>query len=118
MYRYEINDAGNKMNCRKEKQFSHSNTYNKDDCTYFMSSIMDSAGALWLLTYSTGVWKYNPSTTPGTGGKNITHYPVKNGDAVVTLFSIYKDHEGVLWLGTHTDGAYRFNGKTFEKFKP
>lgn len=75
---------------------------------YFMSVAEDSAGDLWMVTFSSGVWRYD--------GKTMTNYSVKKGSTTVTLFSVYKDRQGNLWLGTHTDGVYRFNGSAFEKF--
>ncbi len=75
-----------------------------------MSSVVDSAGVLWMATYGDGVMRYD--------GKDVKRYPVKDGDKDITLYTISKDNQGVLWLGTHTAGAYKFNGKAFEKFKP
>jgi streptogramin lyase len=74
-----------------------------------MSSVLDSAGALWMATYGNGVYRYD--------GK-LTHFPVKDGEKEITLFRISKDNQGVLWLGTHSAGPYKFNGKSFEKFRP
>lgn len=109
MNRFEIYPADSSGYLKKEKEFGSSKDRADVDCTYFLSSIMDSTGALWLVTYGVGVWRFD--------GKTVTHYPVKKGDKTVTLFTICQDYEGVLWLGTHTDGLYRFNGKAFEKFK-
>lgn len=80
------------------------------DVSYFMSSVEDNNGDLWMVTYSKGVWRYD--------GKELTHYQVKDGNEDALLFSIYKDRMGDLWLGTHTAGAYKFNGKGFEQFRP
>lgn len=77
---------------------------------YFMSSVKDQNGDLWLATFSAGVWKYD--------GATMVHYPVKDGDEIATLFSISMDKQGVLWLGSQQSGAYKFNGTTFEKFRP
>lgn len=77
---------------------------------YFMSSVKDQNGDLWLATFSAGVWKYD--------GTSMTHYPVKDGEEDATLFSITMDKHGVLWLGSQQSGAYKFNGTTFEKFRP
>lgn len=81
-----------------------------DPAIYFMSSVKDNQGDLWLAMYGGGVYRYD--------GKAMTHYPVKDGDKDVTLYSISKDNQGVLWLGTHAAGAYRFNGKAFVRIRP
>jgi ligand-binding sensor domain-containing protein len=60
---------------------------------YFMSSIEDANGDLWMATYNKGVWRYD--------GKNTTHYSVGDGATEITLFSIYRDKQGNIWLGTH-----------------
>ena len=110
MHRYDIDgEDGKELNYRKEKGLTDSNVYEVDNFAYFMSSVLDNTGALWMVTFSAGVWRYD--------GKNVIHFPVKKGDEIVTLFTIFKDNQGDLWLGTHVDGAYKFNGKTFERFK-
>lgn len=83
-----------------------------DPVEYFMSSVNDDNGDLWMATYGAGVWRYEYD------GKQLIHYPVKDDNKPITLFSIYKDNKNDLWLGTHAAGVYKFNGKSFEKFKP
>jgi ligand-binding sensor domain-containing protein len=90
---------------RKEKGIVDSKDH---DAAYFMSSVQDSNGDLWMVTYNKGLWRYD--------GKKLTLYLIKDGAKDVLLFSIYKDKQGGLWLGTHTAGVYKYNGKTFEKF--
>jgi ligand-binding sensor domain-containing protein len=75
---------------------------------YYMSIIEDNDGALWLTTYSDGVWKYQNG--------NMTQYRLTDGVKTITVFSMHKDRKGNLWLGTHENGAYKFNGNSFEKF--
>lgn len=84
-------------------------TADGNDHIYFMSSVKDNGGDIWMATYNNGVWRYD--------GERSNHYPVKDGDKDITLFSIYKDINGGLWLGTHEAGVYKWNGTTFEKFK-
>lgn len=107
-YRYKINpqekDKGS-IEYTKEKGIESLKAPNGDPFVYFMSSVEDNNGDLWMATYDSGVWRYD--------GKNVVHYPIG-----ITSYSIYKDHQGNLWLGTHEAGAYKFNGKTFEKFIP
>lgn len=79
------------------------------DMIYFMSSVEDNDGALWMVTYEQGVWKYD--------GENFIRYRVTDKGKDITLFSIYKDNIGQLWLGTHEAGAFKFNGTEFEKFE-
>ncbi len=102
--------AGQGVTFGKEPGIGRPEDQNKDDFAYFISSVKDSNGDLWMATWGAGVWRYD--------GKSMTHYPVKDGDKDMTLFTIYKDKQGDLWLGTHEAGAYKFNGKAFEKFKP
>jgi len=103
-------DAGQGIEFRKEPGIGRPEDKGKDPCAYFISSVKDSHGDLWLASWGAGVWRYD--------GKSMTHYPVKDGDKDTTVFSIYKDNRGDLWLGTHQAGPYKFNGKTFEKFAP
>ncbi len=101
--------ASGTLSVRKEPGIIRPADSKKDHPAFFMSSVKDTHGDLWLATLRSGVWRYD--------GAILTHYPVKDGEAIVTLYSIYQDKEGVLWLGTHEHGAYKFNGTAFEKFK-
>jgi len=103
------NDRGEQVNgldFKKEKGIGEP----EDHFAFFMSSVKDANGDVWLATHGAGVWRYD--------GERMTHYPVLDGGEGVTLFSICQDHHGVLWLGSHEAGAYKFNGKAFEKFSP
>lgn len=75
---------------------------------YFMSSVEDNAGNLWILTYEQGVYKFD--------GDRVTHFPIQVDDKQIELYSIYQDKFGVLWLGSHKEGVFRFNGTTFKQF--
>ena len=97
------------ISLRQEPGIAPSKDRKADGFDYFMSSVKDNNGDLWMATLGAGVWRYD--------GKDLIHYPVKDGDTTIRLFSIYKDNQGDLWLGTHEAGAYKFNGKTFEKFR-
>lgn len=81
-----------------------------DYLPFFMSSVKDDRGDIWLATFGAGVWRYD--------GKDMTHFPVLDRGEQVTLFSISRDNDGTLWLGSHESGAFRLNGGTFEKFTP
>ena len=81
----------------------------RGDFMYFMSAVNDLDGNLWMVTYDSGVWRYD--------GNQLQHYPITRNGRVVTLFSVYLDKQGTLWLGTHDAGPYRFNGQHFEPFK-
>lgn len=109
MHRFEVlpnNNETDTISYRKDKGIVDSKDH---DAAYFMSSVEDNSGDLWMVTYNKGVWRYD--------GKTLARYLIKDGDKDVTLFSVYKDKQGSLWLGTHTAGAYKFNRKVFEKFK-
>jgi len=45
---------------------------------YFLSITEDNKGELWMVTYGSGIWRYD--------GKTTTHYPIKDGEKVITLF--------------------------------
>ncbi|MFN8356048.1 MAG: two-component regulator propeller domain-containing protein [Spirosomataceae bacterium] len=118
-YRYVIDtnaahdsyrDGKSLIQYKREQGIDGIKTADGEDLIYYLSILEDRQQTLWMVTYDTGVWKYD--------GHTITHYPVKEGSKHITLFSIYKDRQGNLWLGTHQSGVYQFNGKTFEKFKP
>lgn len=120
-YRYNVyrnNQDKNVFKYKREKGIGSLDGKKDGDLHEYMSIAKDNNNELWIATYRTGVWRYDPSAELRTGSKNITHYPVKNGFKDITIFSIYKDNNGDLWLGTHETGAYKFNGKTFERFKP
>ncbi len=110
-YRYEIleDQPTNRLNFKKENGVGLE--INKDEeYPYFLSASKGSDGALWMVTYSSGVWKNN--------GKELINYPVKRGSEDISLFSIYSDKNGRIWVGSHDDGVYYYNGNSFEKFSP
>lgn len=115
-YRYRIygNDAtGQEKNIfqySREKGIGSLDGRRDGNLYDYLSAAKDTAGDLWIVTYSAGVWRYD--------GKKTSHYVVEEGDKAMTLFSVYKDRQGGLWIGTHEAGAYKFNGSSFEKFKP
>ena len=81
------------------------------DHSYFLSSLEDNNGDMWVVTYNKGIWRYD--------GKSMIQYRIKDKDGqYATTFTIYKDRSGGLWLGTHAAGAYKFNGVSFEPFRP
>ena len=111
LHRYVVDLSGKGgPSFKKEEGIRDAKDPTRPQIVGIMSSIVDSAGVLWMATYGAGVWRYD--------GRDVTRYPVKDGDKDITLYTISKDNQGVLWLGTHSAGAYKFNGKTFEKFKP
>ncbi len=120
MHRFTITDVvenGKSQMCyNKEKGIVNSKEH---DVAYFMSSVEDNNGNLWMATYGAGVWLYS--------NNSLTQFPIVNEKEKVTLFSIFKDNTGKLWLGTHTNGAYKLNaltsgscyrGYSFKKFIP
>ncbi len=114
MYRYDFySDDGLKNSTgwyQKEDGIGNPEEIIEDDFIYFMSSVRDQHGNMWLATYGRGVYKYD--------GKNLTHYPVRDGDKDITTFTIYRDQNNELWLGTHENGVYKFNGKEFRQYLP
>lgn len=98
------NPSVNKLGLQKEAGILGTN----NRPVYFLSSVKDKNGDLWLATYNDGIWRYDGST--------MTHYPIKIGTEIVNVFTIYRDQQDNLWLGTHENGVYKFNGESFEKF--
>lgn len=113
-YRYSIlpgstiKDTGVYVNYTRQNGIEHFKGANGKNMTYFMSVVGDSTGALWMVTYNEGVYKYD--------GHTVTNYHIKDGTENVTLFSIYKDRSGTLLLGTHKHGVYMWDGSGFRKF--
>jgi hypothetical protein len=52
--------------------------------------IEDNEGNLWLVTYNTGVWKFN--------GKELINYPVKDGETDVLLLQSLKTTKEIFGL--------------------
>lgn len=114
MYRYNVYQNKDKsIFYSREKGIGSLDGQKDGNLNEYLSIAKDNQDELWIATYTTGVWRYNPSAS----GEKITNYLIKEGDKTITLFSIYKDNQGVLWLGTHESGVYKFNGKTFERFR-
>lgn len=108
-YRYKVmTNSSTDRDFTKEAGIGYINESNHLEFPFFLSITQDDTGDLWMVTYDTGVWKFN--------GKELIHYPIKDGDTDALLYTIYKDNRGVLWLGTHNAGVYRFDGNSFEKF--
>lgn len=95
---------------RREKSIGNLSGRPDSNFWEYLSIARDQHNALWIATYTKGVWCYD--------GEKTTHYPVQAEGKDINLFYIYKDRQGSLWLGTHKNGAYKFNGKAFERFKP
>lgn len=111
-YRYRMNEqssAPDQPFYTREKSIGNLDGLPFSDLWEYLSIAKDNNQALWFVTYTNGVWRYD--------GKEITHFPVVADGNNITLFSIYKDRQGILWLGTHENGVYRFNGNTFERFR-
>ncbi len=90
VYRYDGKMREKDFPYEKKKGIGNPKDFNKDSAkdalTYFMSGTVESTGALWLVTFSAGVWQCKNET--------LTPYPIKSGEKTVTLFSIYKDRQG------------------------
>jgi ligand-binding sensor domain-containing protein len=84
--------------------------FDGDEYIYYSHIVENDKGAIWLTTWSQGVYKYD--------GTTITHYAVKDGLKDVNLVSMYKDTEGNLWLGTLENGVFKLKDDVFERFIP
>jgi len=105
--KYKIDNTHNSY-----EKITTSNSLSKkytDKLPYFMSSVADTEGTLWMTSYGGGVWKYD--------GEALSNIKVKTKSENVLLISIFLDDKGVFWLGTDNDGIYKGDGKTFEKFE-
>jgi ligand-binding sensor domain-containing protein len=74
----------------------------------YLSIIKDQQNALWIATYTNGIWKVE--------GENIENYPIAVDGKNVSAFCVYQDKHGVIWVGTHENGAFKLDGKNFRQF--
>jgi hypothetical protein len=49
-----------------------------------MSSVVDNTGALWMVTFSAGAWRYD--------GKKVTHYPVQRVMKMLPFHNFKNNH--------------------------
>ncbi|MEO0403868.1 MAG: two-component regulator propeller domain-containing protein [Bacteroidota bacterium] len=74
---------------------------------YFMSSVRDQKGNLWMVTYGDGIWKWD--------GEHLDQTFLEKNGKEVLLICIHEDRDGVLWLGTDTNGVWKMeNGEWFQ----
>ncbi len=78
----------------------------------------DKAGNLWFGT-DQGVYKYDPSASPRTGGMAFRNYREKEGLLHIDISrkSILVDKSGTVWVGTH-GGVYRYDPAADRKGEP
>ena len=111
--RFIFNDAetanSDRLQYKKVPGIGNASIFDGDEYIYYSHIVEDDKGAIWLTTWSQGVYKYD--------GTNITHYTVKDGTKDVNLISMYKDKQGDLWLGTPENGVFKLKGDVFERFK-
>ncbi|MES2799513.1 MAG: two-component regulator propeller domain-containing protein [Bacteroidota bacterium] len=106
IFDFEKTAKSDRLHYQITKGIGNAQVFGGDEYVYFSYIIEDNDGAIWLTTWSQGVYKYD--------GKNITNYTVKDGTKNVNLISMYKDNQGDLWLGTPENGVFKFNGTSFE----
>lgn len=105
-----IGPGKNTLEYEKLKGIDRFDGKNEMEFPYYLSAVTDKENNdLWMVTYDSGVWRYD--------GKELFQYSIKNDDKTVFLLSIYKDRQGTLWLGTQNAGLYKFNGNEFEQFR-
>jgi ligand-binding sensor domain-containing protein len=110
IFNLEETAKSDRLQYRQITGIGNKQAFGGDEYIYYSHIIEDNQGAIWLTTWSQGVYKYD--------GKTITHYPVKDGLKDINLVSMYKDNQGNLWLGTPENGTFKFNGTAFERFRP
>lgn len=69
----------------------------------------DHSGALWLGTFSKGVYRYNPSTG---SSEQLSKGSSKNALSNDDIFSLRADSRGWLWIGTNGGGADVYDTRT------
>ncbi|MBI3172372.1 MAG: PAS domain S-box protein [Chloroflexi bacterium] len=74
----------------------------------FTDLLLDSDGALWASSWSSGVWRMDLSRPGRFDG--IRHNPA-DPDSLSNdnTFSLLQDHSGVVWIGTLSAGINKFN---------
>ncbi|HMG88844.1 MAG TPA: two-component regulator propeller domain-containing protein, partial [Chryseolinea sp.] len=61
----------------------------------------DGNGAIWIITYASGINRYDPIT------KLVTHYEGSNGFPDRSGWRAYTSRDGVLWLSTQESNLFR-----------
>lgn len=116
---------------RKTGLFTHINggSTGLSDKLPILTMEKEAGGALWLGTFSKGLFRYNPATG------SSEHFSKGNGKNALScddIFSLRADSRGWLWIGTNGGGAdvydtrtrtmvYRYTSKpkgTAERFLP
>lgn len=87
------------------------------------SLLQDRTGVIWLGTF-TGIYRYDPWASLGTGSKTFNHFTINDGfinNTGVTINwieSMIEDKAGNIWFGGRvTAGVFRFDGKSLTNFK-
>jgi PAS domain S-box-containing protein len=79
----------------------------------FTDLMIDRDGALWATSWSSGVWRMDP-TRPGRFD-GLRHDPANAGSlSNDNTFSILQDRAGVIWIGTLSAGINKFNIDTLQ----
>ncbi len=74
----------------------------------------DKEGNLWMGTHS-GLSKYDPSASHGTGAQAFTNFTEKDGLVNNRVSELLIDKKGILWVGTW-GGVSKYDGKSFSTF--
>jgi hypothetical protein len=109
VFDFDKTAKSDRLQYRKTKGIGDEHIFDGDPYIYYSHIVEDETGAIWMSTWSKGVYKYD--------GIHITHYSVQAEEKEINLVSIYKDKQGGLWLGTAKNGVFKFNGESFEQFK-
>lgn len=77
----------------------------------------DRSGNIWFTSSDQGVFRYDPTASPGAGGKAITQMAEKEGLGENYAGGIAQDQAGNMWF-TMKNGICRYDGKTFTEYTP
>lgn len=106
---YRTTNGSNYLNYQKKPGMSGLEKINPEEIPYYMSSVLDDQGDLWMVTYDDGVYQYID--------KKLIHHPFSQNNQKVLFYSIYIDKLEKIWVISHNNGLFIYNGIGFEKFR-
>lgn len=77
----------------------------------------DKSGNIWFASAANGVFRYDPSAPPWTGGKSMTNLTEKEGLGDNYAGGMAQDKDGNMWF-TMKNGICKYDGKTFTEYTP
>jgi ligand-binding sensor domain-containing protein len=82
---------------------------------YIRRMFQDRDENIWFGTTSDGVCRYDPSTSPRTGGRSLTYFTTADGLSGNWVSAMAQDARGDLWFATG-GGVSRYDGTEFTSY--